>query len=82
MILDLVRKLSSVGDGYTLSINYSKDGVVTFSVESVDGTDWYSISSTDVMECYNKILGFIDCLEDSNKFFDLLKEIEEEPLGV
>jgi hypothetical protein len=42
----------------------------------------YSFSSTDVTESYNKIVEFMECLEDTDKFFDLVRRIEEEPLGV
>lgn len=83
MILDLVRKLSLVDSNLSLEINCSKDGVYTFTVDAMDGFgEMYSFSSTDVMECYSKILSFIDCLEDGDKFFALIKQIKEEPLEV
>ena len=84
MILDLVRKLSSIDSGFELTLNYSDDGVYSFTVESKkDGFGTiYSYSSTDSMECYNKIVDFINCLEDEDKFYNLLHQIEFEPLGV
>lgn len=81
MILDLVRKLSSVDSSLSLAINYSDDGVVTFTVRD-DMLDLYSYSSTDSMECYSKVLHYIDCVQDSDKFIDLIRQIEFEPLGV
>ena len=83
MILDLARKLSKVDSSLSISINYSEDGVATFTIDAMDGFgSMYSYSSTDTAECYKKMLEFIECLKDSDKFFNLLREIEKEPLEV
>ena len=81
MILELLKNLSKVDSSLDLSMNYSSDGVYTFSVGD-ERVRMYSFSSTDVTECYNKIVEFMECLEDTDKFFDLIRRIEEEPLGV
>lgn len=81
MILGLLRNLSKVDNSLDLSMNYSSDGVYTFSVGN-ERTRMYSFSSTNVTECYNKIVEFMECLEDTDKYLDLVRKIEEEPLGV
>ena len=81
MILELLRNLSKVDSSLDLSMNYSSDGVYTFSVGD-EKTRMYSFSSTNVTECYNKIVEFMECLEDTDKYLELVRQIEEEPLGV
>lgn len=81
MILELLRNLSKVDSSLDLSMNYSRDGVYTFSVGD-EKTRMYSFSSTNVTECYNKIVEFMECLEDTDKYLELVRKIEEEPLGV
>lgn len=81
MILDLVRKLSSIDSDLSLSISVSEDGVYTFKVDSSNG-DMYSYSSTDSIECYSKILEYSDCLTDSDKFDSLLNTILSIPMEV
>ena len=81
MILELVRRLSEVDDSLSLSMNVSSDGVYSFAVDGMDMFgEIYCFSSTDVSECYSKISNFIDCLNDSEKFFSLVKEIESKSL--
>lgn len=82
MILDLARKLNSIDSDLSLTISASNSGTVTFGVRSDYIGDLYTYSSTSTSECYEKILNFIDCLEDSDKFDELVNEILEVPMEV
>ena len=82
MILDLARKLSSIDSDLSVSINVSNDGVYTIGVYASSIGDLYTYSSTDTSECYKKVLDFIDCLTDSEKFDKLISEILEVPMEV
>ena len=81
MIFELTKKLEEI-DG-SLSLKVSTEGSIT-CIEVVSdciGT-MYSFSSTDRLEVYNKILNYIECLKDYDKFESLLKEVMDEPLEV
>ena len=82
MILDLARKLNSIDSDLSITISASNEGVYTFGVYSSFIGDLYTYSSTSASECYEKILNFIDCLEDSDKFDELVNEILEVPMEV
>lgn len=83
MIFELVRKLKAIDDNMAISINLSKDNVWTLSIDNMDmGGYLYSYSSTDCLECIEKINTFIDCLQDNDKFDKLLSEILGEPFEV
>lgn len=81
MIFELAKKLEKI-DG-SLSLNISTEGNITCIevVSDIIGT-MYSFSSTDRLEVYTKVLNYIDCLKDYDKFESLLKEIMYEPLEV
>ena len=83
MIFELVRKIRDIDDNMAISINLSKDNVWTLSIDDMDiGGYLYSYSSTDLKEAIDKIDNFIDCLQDNDKFDELLKEILGEPFEV
>lgn len=81
MIFELTKKLEEV-DG-SLSLKVSTEGNITCIevVSDIIGT-MYSFSSTDRLEVYTKILRYIDCLKDYDKFESLLREVTDEPLEV
>lgn len=82
MLLDLARKLNSIDSDLSITISASNNGMVSFGVRSSSIGDLYSYSSTSTPECYEKILNFIDCLEDNDKFDELINEILEVPMEV
>jgi hypothetical protein len=81
MIFELTKKLEEVDS--SLSLKVSTEGNITCLevVNDIIGT-MYSFSSTDRLEVYTKVLRYIDCLEDCEKFEELLKEVMEIPLEV
>jgi hypothetical protein len=81
MIFELTKKLEEVDS--SLSLKVSTEGNITCIevVNDIIGT-MYSFSSTDRLEVYTKVLRYIDCLEDCEKFEELLKEVMEIPLEV
>lgn len=83
MIFELVRRLKAIDDNMAISINLSKDNVWTLSIDNMDmGGYLYSYSSTDCLECIEKINDFIDCLQDNDKFDKLLSDILNDPFEV
>ena len=81
MIFELTKKLEEL-DG-SLSLKVSTEGSIT-CIEVVNDVigPMYSFSSTDRLEVYTKVLRYIDCLKDCDKFEELLREVMKEPLGV
>jgi hypothetical protein len=81
MIFELTKRLEKIDSD--LAIQVSTEGSITSIevVSSVLGT-LYSFSSTCRLEVYTKVLRYIDCLEDCDKFEELLKEVMEIPLEV
>jgi hypothetical protein len=81
MIFELTKKLEELDS--SLSLKVSTEGNITCLevVNDIIGT-MYSFSSTDRLEVYTKVLRYIDCLEDCEKFEELLKEVMEIPLEV
>lgn len=81
MIFELTKKLEEL-DG-SLSLKVSTEGNITCVevVSDIIGT-MYSFSSTDRLEVYAKVLRYIDCLKDYDKFESLIKEVTNEPLEV
>lgn len=76
MFVELSRKLSSVDDSLGIILNV--DGpIFTVGVYSSYTDVIYSFSSTDLLEAYQKVDNFIDCLRSSEKFDNLMKDIEE-----
>lgn len=83
MFLELVKKLRDVDDNLSLSLNLSKDNVWTISIDGMEfGGYLYSFSSTNIKECYDKVGYFIECLNDVDKFANLLEDIIENPFEV
>ena len=82
MLLDLARKFNSISSDLSITISASNSGMVSFGVHSDSIGDLYTYSSTDVSECYEKLLRFAECLEDSDKFDRLITEIMEVPMEV
>ena len=83
MLLELVKRLRDIDSNLSLAINLSEDGVYTFSIDSMNvGSYLYSYSSTDCIDCYNKILYFINALTDNEKFEKLFDDILSTPLEV
>jgi hypothetical protein len=81
MIFELTKRLEKIDSD--LAIQVATEGSITSIevVSSILGT-LYSFSSTDRLEVYTKVLRYIDCLEDCDKFEELLKEVMEIPLEV
>lgn len=81
MIFELTKRLEEIDSD--LAIQVSTEGSITSIkvVSSIVGT-LYSFSSTDRLEVYSKVLRYIDCLKDCEKFEELLREVMEEPLEV
>lgn len=82
MLLELAKKLNFIDNDLALSISVSKDGRFTFGVYSYTLGDLYSYSSTNVEECYKKVVEFAECLKDGGKFSKLINSILNEPLEV
>lgn len=81
MELELAKRLNEIDKDLYLSISY--DGsLIELGVESSDIGTIYSYGTTDLLEAYNKIEEFIDCLKSPEKFSSLIKSILEEPLEV
>jgi len=79
MIIELSRKLSKVDDSLGIILNV-KDNIYTIGVYSYYTDVIYSFSSTNLLECYQRVDNFIDCLTSSDRFDELVKEIEEEAI--
>lgn len=79
MMLELAREMSKVDGDLSLRIGYL-DGSYSLSVYVSDLGDIYSFTSTDVAECYKRIQDFIECLKDEERFFNLVREVETQPL--
>ena len=82
MLLELAKKLNYIDNGLALSINADSDGRYTFGVYSYTLGDLYTFTSTDVEECYKKIVEFSECLKNGDKFTKLIDSILNEPLEV
>ena len=82
MFLELVRRLSKLDDSLALSLNLSQDGVWTISIDVLGLGYIYSFSSTDISECYGRINKYLDCLNDEDKFEELVSEILDEEFEV
>lgn len=82
MLLDLARKFNSIDSDLSITISASDEGIYTFGVRSSSMGDLYTYSSTSASECYEKLLRFSECLEDSDKFDKLIAEIMEVPMEV
>lgn len=81
MELELAKRLNEIDKDLYLSISY--DGsLIELGVESSYIGTIYSYGTTDLLEAYNKIEEFIDCLKSPEKFNSLIKSILEEPLEV
>lgn len=82
MFLELVRRLSKLDDSLALSLNLSQDGVWTISIDVLELGYIYSFSSTDIAECYSRVNKYLDCLNDEEKFEELVSEILDEGFEV
>lgn len=81
MELELAKRLNEIDKNLYLSISY--DGsLIELGVESSDIGTIYSYATTNLLEAYNKIEEFINCLKSPEKFNSLIKSILEEPLEV
>lgn len=82
MFIELVKRLSKLDDSLKLSLNLTADGVFTIAIEGTgyENDCYYSYSSTDIVECYDKAKYFIECLSDSDMFDKLVNEISNELL--
>jgi len=81
MILALSKKLSSIDSELSIMVNVY-DGITTIGVHHDVLGDFYTFSSTNELEVFSRVNEFINSLDDGNKFFSFIREIEEEPLGV
>lgn len=79
MLIELSKKLSNVDDSLGIILNV-KNNIYTIGVYSYYTDIIYSFSSTNLLECYQKVDHFIDCLKSSSKFDELVREIEEEAI--
>jgi hypothetical protein len=83
MFVELAKKLKDTDSIFKLSIYLSKDGVYTLSVDAIDfDGEYYSYSSTSILECYEKIWNFIEALGDTDKFNELINDILNIPMEV
>ena len=65
------------------TFEYDHDGVYTLSVDAMDDIgEYYSYSSTSILECYNKVYNFVEALGDTDKFNKLLNDILNIPMEV
>lgn len=79
MELELAKRLNEVDKDLSLLVSY--DGTtIELGVESSDIGIIYSYITTNILEAYNKVNEFIDCLKSPEKFDSLIKSILEEPL--
>ena len=79
MFVELSKKLSNVDDSLGIVLNVRKN-IFTIGVYSSYTDVIYSFSSTNLLEAYQKVDNFIDCLRSSEKFDNLMREIEEEAI--
>jgi hypothetical protein len=79
MFVELSKKLSEVDNSLGIVLNVSKN-IFTVGVYSSYTDIIYSFSSTDLLEAYQKVDNFINCLKSSEEFDKLVKEIEEEAI--
>ena len=83
MFVELARKLKDADSNFKLSLHISKDGVYTLSVDAMDmAGEYYSFSSTSLLECYNKVYYFAEALGDTDKFNKLVNDILNIPMEV
>lgn len=83
MFVELARKLKDTDSNFKVSLNLSNEGVYTLSVDAMDELgEYYSYSSTSLLECYEKVWNFIEALGDTEKFNKLLNEILNMPMEV
>ena len=83
MFVELARKLKDTDSNFKVSLNLSNEGVYTLSVDAMDMLgEYYSYSSTSLLECYEKVWNFIEALGDTEKFNKLLNEILNIPMEV
>ena len=83
MFVELARKLKDADSNLRLSLHLSGDGVYTLSVDAIDMLgEYYSYSSTSLLECYNKVYDFVEALGDTDKFNKLIDDILNIPMEV
>ena len=83
MFVELARKLKDADSNLRLSLHLSKDGVYTLSVDAMDIVgEYYSYSSTSLLECYNKVYDFVEALGDTDKCNKLIDDILNIPMEV
>lgn len=83
MFVELARKLKDADSNFKVSLHLSNEGVYTLSVDAMDMLgEYYSYSSTSLLECYEKVWNFIEALGDTDKFNKLLNEILNIPMEV
>lgn len=83
MFLELARKLKDTDSNFKVSLHLSGDGVYTLSVDAMDDIgEYYSYSSTSILECYEKVYNFVEALGDTEKFNKLLNDILNMPMEV
>ena len=81
MLLELARKINKQSNG-EFSLMVDVDGnVYTLGVYSDIGII-YSMSSTSVEECYERVNKFIDSFDDDDKFESFIKEVVNEKFEV
>ena len=83
MFVELARKLKDADSNLRLSLHISMDGLYTLTVDAMNiGGDYYSYSSTSLLECYNKVYDFVEALGDTDKFNKLIDDILNIPMEV
>lgn len=83
MFVELARKLKDTDSNFKVSLHLSSEGVYSLSVDAMDDIgEYYSYSSTSLLECYEKVWNFIEALGDTEKFNKLLHEIMNIPMEV
>lgn len=81
MFVELARKLKDADSNLRLSLHLDEYGVYTLSVDTMDMVgEYYSYSSTSLLECYNKVYEFVEALGDSEKFNKLINDILNIPM--
>lgn len=81
MIFELTKLLEKIDN--SLSIKVSTEGSITcIEVESDIIGSLYSFSSTNRLEVFDKVRNYIGCLEDCDRFEQLIKEVSTEFLEV
>lgn len=83
MFVELARRLKDADSNFKVSLHLSNDGVYTLSVDAMDDIgEYYSYSSTSILECYEKVYNFVEALGDTDKFNKLLNDILNIPMEV